>query len=147
MSEFTWLHPERHDLYLAARVFAEAERDGDWIQWAANTVLIHIELYDDPRQGQNSWLFDDELAPANAFAEELWAVVEADPYSAPELLASSPLAEALRVTAATLVATLERNGRGIPNNLAIELARAAAAERRSPDVRGWWANVLPFLYK
>lgn len=147
MSDFTWLHPERHDLYLAARIFAGGERDGDWIQWATNTVLIHIELYDDPLQGRNAWLFDDELAPANAFGEALWAAVEADPYRAPALLASSSVAEAVQLAAATLVATIERNGRGISNSLAIDLARAAAAERPSGGVQGWWANVLPFLNK
>ncbi|MBB3694780.1 hypothetical protein [Sphingomonas sp. BK580] len=147
MGTYAWLHPERHDLYLAARVFAGAGFDGDWIQWAGNIVLIHIELYDDPLQGRDFWLFDDELIPANACAEALWAVVESDPYSVPELLAASPSAATVRETAATLVATIERNGRGIPDSLSNSLAEAAATRRSENSVRAWWSNVVPLLAK
>lgn len=111
MPSYHWNHPERRDLYLAARILAGREEDGDWRQWAADTLIRDLELYDDPRQGTGSWLATDEEELANELGERLWSVVHADPFNAADLLAEND--PVLSAAASKLVKRMEANGRTI----------------------------------
>jgi hypothetical protein len=110
MAEYVWSQPERRDLYLASRVLAEGQLDGDWMQWASDVLLQDSELYSDPRQGVGSWLFDDEVQLATELGERLWSAVQANPFSAAEKLANSA-SQPVRNAATKLVARIRANGR------------------------------------
>ena len=110
MGDYIWNQPERRDLYLASRVLAEGLLDGDWIQWAADVLLEDLELYDDPQQGAGSWLFDDEVNFATELGQRLWSAVQADPFSAAEILANRA-SQPVREAATKLIARMRANGR------------------------------------
>lgn len=103
--------PERRDLYLAGRILAGENSDGDWVQWASDTVIQDLELYDDPRQGVGCWLAEDEASLAKDFGECLWRVVGADPFNAAKRIAAD--GAALRSIALNLVERLKANGRNV----------------------------------
>jgi hypothetical protein len=44
MGRFTWHYTERQDLYLASRILSGGYGDGDWMQWASDLLLQHLEL-------------------------------------------------------------------------------------------------------
>lgn len=111
MPRYNWKQPERRDLYLAARVLAGCEDDGDWRQWASDMLIQDLELYDDPRQGVGSWLATDEEELANELGERVWSVVKADPFNAGDLLAEPD--PALSAVARKLVQQMESNGRAL----------------------------------
>lgn len=111
MPSYIWNQPERRDLYLAARILAGREDDGDWRQWASDTLIQDLELYDDPRQGVGSWLATDEEELANELGKRLWSVVKADPFNAGDLLAEPD--PALISVASKLVQQMESNGRAL----------------------------------
>jgi hypothetical protein len=111
MGKYNWSQPERRDLYLASRILADATSDGVWVQWASETLIQDLELYDDPRQGVGSWLVGDEADTANELGECLWALVEVDPFSAAEKIATD--GAALRPIATRLIEQMEANGRGV----------------------------------
>lgn len=111
MTSYHWNHPERRDLYLAARMLAKGEPDGDWRQWASDTLIEDLELYDDPRQGAGAWLAKDEVDLAAELGKQLWEVVEADPFNAADELAEPN--PTLSAVAAKLVERIESNGRAI----------------------------------
>jgi hypothetical protein len=108
MEDYVWSHPERRDLYLAARILARGEEDGDWRQWASDTLIQDLELYDDPRQGVGAWLAPDEVELANELGESLWRIVGADPDSAASLLAGAN--SSMRAVASKIVERIEANG-------------------------------------
>lgn len=110
MSEFVWKHPERRELFLASRILAEGLKDGDWLQWASDTLLHDLELYDDPRQGLGFWICENEASVANEVGEKLWALVQDNPSEAAEHLIK-PSSDALRTAAAELVRRMKENGR------------------------------------
>ena len=111
MTKYNWSHPERRDLFLAASVLASTQRDGDWLQWASDTLIQDLELYDDFAQGAGSWLTPDEEELAKELGEQLWGVVKSDPFSAAELL-SEP-GSSLAVAARKLAERLLANGREV----------------------------------
>lgn len=111
MSTHHWNQPERRDLYLAARILATREEDGDWRQWASETLIRDLELYDDPRQGAGSWLAHNEEDLVTELGERLWHVVQADPGNAADLLTEAD--PALSDVASRLVQRMEANGRAI----------------------------------
>jgi hypothetical protein len=110
MGAYTWKWPERRDLYLASRILAGEKTDGHWLQWASDTLIQDLELYDDPRQGVGSWLVGEEAKLANELGECLWGLVEADPFSAAEKIAAD--GAPLRSVASRLVELMEINGLG-----------------------------------
>jgi hypothetical protein len=110
MGAYNWNWAERRDLYLASRILAGEITDGHWVQWAADTLILDLELYSDPRQGVGSWLVGAEADLAKQLGECLWALVEADPFSAAEKIASD--GAALRPIASRLTEQMEANGRG-----------------------------------
>lgn len=115
MTDFVWSHSERRDLFLASRILSEGTHNGDWVQWASDTLLEEIELYDDPLQGAYAWLFDDEVSLANDLGERLWGMVQSDPFSAAELLAvDSTTSGSVRTAATNLVVRMAANGRSFP---------------------------------
>lgn len=111
MGAYIWNSAERRDLYLASRILAGENADGHWVQWASDTLIQDLELYSDPRQGVGSWLVGDEVETANELGERRWALVEADPFSAAEKIATEGVA--LRPIAARLIEQMEINGRGM----------------------------------
>ena len=111
MGAYNWNHAERRDLYLASRILAGENADGHWVQWASDTLIQDLELYSDPRQGVGSWLVGGEADTANELGECLWALVEADPSSAAEKIATD--GAALRPIALRLIEQMEAHGRGV----------------------------------
>jgi hypothetical protein len=111
MGQYAWNQPERRDLYLASRILAEGQQDGDWVQWASDTLLQDLELYDDPDQGAGVWKHGDEVVLARELGEKLWQAVGSDPFSAAELLSGPDQSEQVRATAARLVQIMDANGR------------------------------------
>jgi hypothetical protein len=109
MGTYVWSHLERRDLYLASRLLADAERDGDWVQWASDTLIYVLEIYNDPREGVGFWLFEDEVQFVDELGERLWGVVKADPYNAAALVGQDD--GSLRATASKLVERMKANGR------------------------------------
>lgn len=112
MTDYVWSHIERRDLYLASRILANSGRyDGDWTQWASDTLIYELEIYNDPRQGVGSFLRDDEVQLVNELGERLWSIVQPDPFGAPVLLAEAN--PSLQPLASKLVERMEANGRRI----------------------------------
>ncbi|WP_260598259.1 hypothetical protein [Sphingomonas endolithica] len=113
MKTYVWKSPERRDLYLAGRILSgeNGDGDGDWVQWASDTLIQDLELYEDPRQGVGSWLAVDEADIANELGVCLWRVVGADPFSAADKIAAD--GAALRSIASELVERMEVNGRAV----------------------------------
>ena len=109
MASYYWSQPERRDLYLAARILAGREEDGDWRQWASDTLIQDLELYDDPRQGAAAWLAPNEEELADLLGQRLWGLVGADPLNAATLLDEAD--PALTMAASKLVGRMESNGR------------------------------------
>lgn len=112
MTDCVWSRPERRDLYLASRLLAERTCDGDWLQWASDTLVQDLELYDDPRQGVGTWLFEDEVDLANDLGERLWSIIQSNPFNAAQLLTAEDAA--LRQIASNLIERMEANGRVCP---------------------------------
>ena len=111
METYVWKWPERRDLYLASRILAGENGDGDWVQWASDTLIQDLELCDDPRQGLGSWLAADEARIANELGDCLWRLVGADPFRAVEVIAAD--GATLRSIASTLVERMKANGRAV----------------------------------
>ena len=80
------------------------------VQWASDTLIQDLELYDDPRQGVGAWLVGDEADLANELGECLWGLVGTDPFSAAEKIAGD--GAPLRLIASRLVALMDINGQG-----------------------------------
>ncbi|WP_423141690.1 hypothetical protein ACOYW6_12805 [Parablastomonas sp. CN1-191] len=112
MTDYIWSHPERRDLYLAGRILADSGRyDGDWTQWASDTLIYDLEIYNDPRQGVAFFLREDEVQLVDELGERLWRIVQPDPFSATALLAEAN--PSLQPLARKLVERIEANGRRI----------------------------------
>ena len=110
MSDFVWKHPERRDLFLACRILADGVDDGDWLQWASDTLIQDLELFDDPRQGTGFWIFENEASLANEVGEKLWTLVQDNPFEAAKRLTGLNM-QPLRQTASDLVMLMRVNGR------------------------------------
>lgn len=111
MGTYVWKWPERRDLYLSSRILAGETADGHWVQWASDTLIQDLQLYDDPRQGLGAWLVDDEAKLANELGECLWRLVGDDPFSAAEKITAD--GALLRPLAARIAELIEKNGRQI----------------------------------
>lgn len=81
------------------------------MQWASDTLIHDLEIYDDPRQGVGLWLFDDEVQLVEDLGACLWTSIQADPFSAAALLTQAD--PSLRALASKLVERMEANGRTI----------------------------------
>lgn len=105
-----WWNEDRRDLFRSLEVIASDAPDPDRIGLCLDTILNDLELYDDPRQGSGSWLFEDELNLANALGEQLKATCRDRPIEAgPAALASVSWPKA-RGTAVALLSLMEANG-------------------------------------
>jgi uncharacterized protein YihD (DUF1040 family) len=112
MTDYVWSHTERRDLYLASRILANSGRyDGDWTQWASDTLIYDLEICNDPRQGVDPFLRDDEVQLVDELGERLWSIIQPDPFSATALLAKAN--PSLQPLASKLVERIEANGRRI----------------------------------
>jgi len=78
MHDDRWVWPERRDLYVACLTLADPQAASARLGQAAGTLLNDIELYDDPRQGADLWLFPDEASIADDLATKLRAIIEAE---------------------------------------------------------------------
>ncbi len=71
-----WAHPrsphaERSELYIALDVLLRPEAHGLAVREANSILLVDLEIYEDPRQGQGSWLFANEASAVQAFSNSL----------------------------------------------------------------------------
>lgn len=78
MYDDQWVWPERRDLYQACLAFADPQTTSARVSEAADIVLNDLELYDDPRQGKDLWLFADESPVADDLATKLHALAGAE---------------------------------------------------------------------
>jgi hypothetical protein len=78
MDDDLWIWPERRDLYRACLILADPQATSLRVSEAADILLNDIELYDDPRQGADVWLFPDELPIADELATKLHALASAE---------------------------------------------------------------------
>lgn len=74
MHDDQWVWPERRDLYRACLTLADPQATSARVSEAADILLNDIELYDDPRQGKDLWLFPDEETVADDLATKLHAL-------------------------------------------------------------------------
>ena len=116
MSDEAWLHPDRGDLYQATRIVLDERNDADLIGRCVDTLLNDLEIYADPRQGAESWLFPDELPLVDDFAVRLKAVVADNiPAESGNVILTHPDIEAVRRAGRTLLNAITQNGRGTPS--------------------------------
>lgn len=71
MRDDQWVWPERRDLYRACLTLANPHANSALVTDALDILLNDLELYDDPHQGKNVWLFPDETVVANDLAIKL----------------------------------------------------------------------------
>jgi hypothetical protein len=73
MDDDLWIWPERRDLHHACIILADPKATSECVGAAADILLNDIELYDDPHQGKDLWLFADEAPIAEDLATKLHA--------------------------------------------------------------------------
>lgn len=78
MHDEQWVWPERRDLYRACLILADPLATSTRISEAADILLNDLELYDDPRQGNDLWLFPEEGLVAGDLAAKLHALAGAE---------------------------------------------------------------------
>ncbi len=78
MHDDEWVWPERRDLYRACLTLADPGATSARVSEATNILLNDLELYDDPRQGKDLWLFPDETLVADDLAAKLHALAGAE---------------------------------------------------------------------
>jgi hypothetical protein len=78
MQDDQWVWPERRDLYRACLILADPQADSAGVSEAADILLNDVELYDDPHQGKDLWLFPDEAPIADDLAIKLHALAGAE---------------------------------------------------------------------
>jgi hypothetical protein len=78
MNDDHWVWPERRDLYRACLILADRQATSTRISEAADLLLNDIELYDDPHQGKDVWLFPDESPVAVDLATKLHSLTGAE---------------------------------------------------------------------
>jgi hypothetical protein len=78
MNDDQWVWPERRDLYRACLIFVDPQAKSAHVSEAAEILLNDIELFDDPRQGKDLWLFPDEGPIADDLATKLHALAGAE---------------------------------------------------------------------
>jgi len=78
MHDDQWVWPERRDLYRACLNLADPQTTSARISEAAGILLTDIELYDDPLQGRDLWLFPDERTVADNIVTKLHVLAGAE---------------------------------------------------------------------
>ncbi len=78
MDDNQWVWPERRDLYRACLILADPEATSARVREASDILLNDIELFDDPRQGKDLWLFPDEGPIASDLATKLHGLAGAE---------------------------------------------------------------------
>ncbi len=71
-----WWNEERRDMVQALEALVVDDPNPSKVGQSLDTILNDLELYDDPRQSLDRWLFDGEFQFATAFAEHLQSCVE-----------------------------------------------------------------------
>ena len=100
----------RRDLYLETSIVADSGLyDGELRQWASDTFICDLEIYNDPKQGVDYFLLQNEVWLVHELGECLWAIIQRDPFSAAGLLTEAH--PALRTVARKLVERMDGNGR------------------------------------
>jgi hypothetical protein len=114
MDNDLWIWPDRRDLYRACLILADPEAPSAHVSDAAEILLNDIELYDDPRQGKDIWLFPDEAPVAGDLATKLHAIAgsETSGDSGHSIIAH-PLWASICADAQKLLELIRRNGQGI----------------------------------
>jgi hypothetical protein len=74
LSRFHWADPDRRELYRALLLLTSPKATAERLEVGLHTLLVHLEIYDDPRQGV-SWLSPDELALVDRLGEALQGLV------------------------------------------------------------------------
>lgn len=106
VNPLSWLEPDRRWLYRGVRALTHRHLTAVRARVVREMLLADLEIYDDPRQGVGSWLFENEEELLASLGEHLQA---AEPTA---LIASE--AHPARRTAAVLRDRLEGNGTGRP---------------------------------
>ena len=78
MDDEQWVWPERRDIYRACLTLADPQATSTRVSEAADILLNDMELYDDPRQGNDVWLLPDESPVADDLASKLHSLVGAE---------------------------------------------------------------------
>lgn len=106
-----WWNEDRRDLLRSTEVVASSSSDVNRLGLTLDSILNHLELYEDPRQGAGAWLFDNELQLVFQLGEQLHkAAGDEGPLAAgAKALASSDWPR-VRATAAALLFLMEANG-------------------------------------
>jgi hypothetical protein len=106
-----WWNEDRRELFRSVAIIASEVSTLDQIGASLDTILVDLELYDDPRQGAGMWLFDNELQLAEQFGEQLRdAASDAWRAGAETRTTATPKWTGARATAAQLLRLMEENG-------------------------------------
>jgi hypothetical protein len=118
MDDHQWVWPERRGLYHACLVLADPRATSERVSEAANTLLNDLELYDDPRQGRDLWLFSDEAPIADDLATKLHALAGAETSGDwGRAIIGHSLWYSICADARNLLGLIGRNGQGAANNV------------------------------
>lgn len=114
MNDDQWVWPERRDLYRACLTLANPQATSSCVSEAAAILLNDIELYDDPRQGKDLWLFSDEAPIADDLASKLFALAGAETLGDwGDALIGHSSWPAVCADAQRLIEMIRRNGQGV----------------------------------
>jgi hypothetical protein len=106
-----WWNEDRRELFRSVEVLASDVPSVERLCTALDTILNDLELYDDPRQGADAWLFDNELQLADKLGDELHtAVGDATPVDAGAIALPSGQWANVRATAGKLISLMVANG-------------------------------------
>ena len=113
MQDDQWVWPERRDLYRACLNLADPHATSTRASEAADILLNDIELYDDPRQGKDLWLFPDEVPVADDIATKLHALAGAETSKDwGDAIIGHPSWPVICADAQELLGMIRRNGQG-----------------------------------
>lgn len=106
-----WWTEDRRDLFRSLVAISSEASSPERIGLCLDTILNDLELYDDPRQGAGSWLYESELQLADELGVQLHDAVSSGAIvnAGAEALASRRWTD-VRATAARLLRLMEANG-------------------------------------
>jgi hypothetical protein len=114
MDDDQWVWPERRDLYRACLILADPEATSARVSEATDILLNDIELFDDPRQGKDLWLFPDEGPVADDLATKLHGLAGAETSGNwGHAIIGHSLWPSISAGAHKLLGMIGRNGQGI----------------------------------
>jgi hypothetical protein len=106
-----WWTEDRRDLFRSLVVISSEASSAERIGLCLDTILNDLELYDDPRQGAGSWLYESGLQLADELGVQLHdAVSGAHIIDAGALVLARPSWTKVRTTAARFLRLMEANG-------------------------------------